>query len=77
MNLADEIRFGPDVEWIKAPILQGEEEADFWLRHLAVNEERLEAAIGEVKKYLPGVDPNGFYPDCEYLHLSLYQKNTV
>lgn len=65
LNLADEIRFGPDVEWIKAPIdEQGEDESDFWGRELVPKEERLEGVFEAVRKYLPGVSKDGFETDC-------------
>lgn len=64
MNLANEIRFGPDIEWLKAPPLDGEEEMDFWVRELGASEERMGAAVREVQKYLPGVRAEGFAPDC-------------
>lgn len=65
MNLSNEIRFGPDVEWLEPPVKDGEDEMDFWQKHLSVNEERLSAAIGEVKRFLPQVDEAGFQPDCK------------
>ncbi|KAM0791308.1 hypothetical protein ACM66B_005780 [Microbotryomycetes sp. NB124-2] len=67
MNLSNEIRFGPDVEWLDPPRSSatdgGEDEMDFWEKQLSVNEERLEAAIKEVKRFLPGVKDDGFQPD--------------
>ncbi|KAK4054521.1 hypothetical protein OIV83_001015 [Microbotryomycetes sp. JL201] len=64
MNLSNEIRFGPDVEWLEPPRNEdGEDESDFWERHLSVNEDRLQAAIKEVKRFLPGVRDEGFQPD--------------
>lgn len=69
MNLDNEIRFGPDAEWLEPPIEEGEDVADFWEKLLAVNEERLAPAIEEVRKFLPNVDPAGFAPDCTLLSL--------
>lgn len=66
MSLSNEIRFGPDVEWLDPPRTEdGEDVPDFWESKLAVSEERLELAVNEVKKFLPGVDASGFSPDCE------------
>lgn len=65
MNLQNEVRFGPDVEWLEAPVVDGEDEMDFWTRHLAVTEARMADAIREVKKFLPGVQEESFAPDCE------------
>ncbi|ORY89288.1 FAD dependent oxidoreductase [Leucosporidium creatinivorum] len=64
MNLDNEIRFGPDVEWLKPPVDEkGEDLMDFWEQHLAVNEERRLLAIEEVRKFLPNVVEDGFQPD--------------
>ncbi|KAK4056717.1 hypothetical protein OIO90_002269 [Microbotryomycetes sp. JL221] len=64
MDLSGDIRFGPDVEWLEPPQNEdGDDEMDFWEKHLAVNEERLNAAIKEVNKFLPGVKDDGFQPD--------------
>lgn len=65
MSLANDIRFGPDIEWISAPLLDGEEEMDFWTKMLGPSEERLETAVEEVRKWLPHIDPSCFSPDCE------------
>ncbi|POY74555.1 hypothetical protein BMF94_2316 [Rhodotorula taiwanensis] len=64
MSLSNEIRFGPDVEWLDPPRTEdGEDMPDFWESKLAVSEERLELAVNEVKKFLPSVDASGFSPD--------------
>jgi 2-hydroxyglutarate dehydrogenase len=69
LNLAGEIRFGPDVDWLEAPMYKVDEimedEPDFWEHHLAAKDTRLAEAIEEVKKYLPNVDAAGFTPDCK------------
>lgn len=80
LSLSKEIRFGPDVEWLPAPLLDvedgnggmcKEEEADFWMRHLAVEEgqdgERRKEFVRSVRDWLPGVSEDGFSPDCTYL----------
>lgn len=51
LDLAGRIKFGPDVEWVDSP------------DDLAVNEARLPQTIGEVKKYLPGIDETQLQPD--------------
>lgn len=67
-----EVRFGPDVEWLSPPLTdEGEDLPDFWESKLAVTEDRMEQAINEVKKFLPGVDAQGFAPDCACSLLSL------
>lgn len=66
-DLDGNIRFGPDVEWLETPIGDdGADQADFWERHLAVDDCRLGMAVEAVRKYLPGVEAEGFAPDCEY-----------
>lgn len=69
LNLAGEVRFGPDIEWLKSPMttIDGveEDEMDFWERHLAAKDTRMAEAIEEVRKYLPNVEADGFTPDCE------------
>ena len=73
LNLAGEIRFGPDVDWLEAPMHRVDEimedEMDFWEHHLAAKDTRLAEAIKEVKKYLPNVDAAGFTPDCKLVIL--------
>ncbi|KAL8765238.1 MAG: hypothetical protein Q9209_007631 [Squamulea sp. 1 TL-2023] len=44
MDMTGAIRFGPDVEWVDNP------------NDLSVNEERLNAAVDEIKIYLPSID---------------------
>ncbi|KAI5463327.1 FAD dependent oxidoreductase [Mariannaea sp. PMI_226] len=44
LDLAGRLRFGPDVDWVDSP------------DDLAVNASRLLEAVGEIKKYLPGID---------------------
>ncbi|KAI5474705.1 hypothetical protein MNV49_002573 [Pseudohyphozyma bogoriensis] len=63
MNLDNEIRFGPDVEWLPIPEVEGEQEMDFWMRSLQVSEGSLEESVKSVQKYLPGVVASGFAPD--------------
>jgi hypothetical protein len=65
LNLANEIRFGPDVEWLKAPDDLDEENPDFWTKMLEPNEGRRDEVIQAVQRYLPGVQADGFMPDCE------------
>lgn len=56
MNLANEIRFGPDVEWLKPPADLDEGNPDFWEKMLEPNESRHDEVFDAVKRYLPGVD---------------------
>ena len=64
MNLANEIRFGPDVEWLMAPKTKDAEEPDFWAKMLEPNDSRHDAVFAAVKRYLPGVQRENFTPDC-------------
>lgn len=65
MNLANEIRFGPDIEWLDAPNDLDEADPDFWAKLLEPNETRHDEVFRAVKSYLPGVEREGFTPDCE------------
>lgn len=65
MNLANEIRFGPDVEWLKAPEALDENDPDFWTAMLQPSEERLDQVLEAVQRYLPGVEKSGFSADCK------------
>jgi hypothetical protein len=67
MNLANEIRFGPDVEWLTPPAELDEENPDFWAKMLEPNESRHDEVYAAVQRYLPNVQRTGFSPDCETL----------
>ena len=51
IDMNGRIRFGPDLEWISPE--NGEEGTDFWTRHLAPNDLRLEDMHRAVVDYLP------------------------
>ncbi|GAA6001429.1 hypothetical protein JCM10207_006662 [Rhodosporidiobolus poonsookiae] len=74
LSLSNEVRFGPDVEWLDPPIEEGEDVPDFWESRLAVTDERMEMAIQEVKKFLPGVKAEGFAPDYSGIRPKLSNK---
>lgn len=77
MNLDNEIRFGPDVEWLEPPRDEnGEDVMDFWEQHLAVNEDRRLLAIEEVRKFLPNVVEDGFQPDCRFCSVAFQAQLT-
>lgn len=65
LNLEGGVRFGPDVEWLSPPegIQEGEELMDWWDQHLNVDEDRSKGFVQSIRKFLPGVDPEGFSPD--------------
>lgn len=66
MSLSNEIRFGPDVEWLEPEVTEdGEDVPDFWESRLGVSEERVQLAVEAVRKFLPGVEAGGFSPDCQ------------
>jgi len=62
IDMEGKIRFGPDLEWISPPD-GGEEEPDFWRKHLVPNDLRLEEMHRAVMDYLPGVKLGGMRPD--------------
>jgi 2-hydroxyglutarate dehydrogenase len=64
MNLAGEIRFGPDVEWLEQPDGAG---PDFWQSHLAPSSARHQAVFDAVRQYLPGVSYHGLHVDCKLI----------
>ncbi|XMA16240.1 hypothetical protein WAI453_009031 [Rhynchosporium graminicola] len=51
LDLAGRIRFGPDIEWVDSP------------DDLAVNSSRLDEAIVQIRRFLPGVDEREIRPD--------------
>ncbi|BGP16455.1 hypothetical protein JCM10213_003989 [Rhodosporidiobolus nylandii] len=74
LSMSNEVRFGPDVEWLEPPVEDGEDVTDFWENKLAVTEERMEMAVNEVKKFLPGVKTEGFSPDYSGIRPKLSKK---
>ncbi|GAA5865704.1 hypothetical protein JCM1840_003225 [Sporobolomyces johnsonii] len=74
MSLENEIRFGPDVQWLDPPLENGEDMPDFWEKDLAVTDERMALAIEEVQKFLPGVKADGFAPDYAGIRPKLSKK---
>ena len=56
MDMAGRIRFGPDVEWVDDP-------TNLTPRGNDDDDGRLDAALQEVRKYLPGVQADAFQPD--------------
>jgi 2-hydroxyglutarate dehydrogenase len=61
VDMEGKVRFGPDLEWISPP--SGEEDPDFWRKHLVPNDLRLEEMHRAVMDYLPGVKIEGMRPD--------------
>ncbi|GAA5893677.1 NAD(P)/FAD-dependent oxidoreductase [Sporobolomyces salmoneus] len=74
MSLDNEIRFGPDVQWLDPPLENGEDVPDFWEQNLAADEERMSLAIEEVQKFLPQVKAEGFSPDYAGIRPKLSKK---
>ncbi|GAA5978133.1 hypothetical protein JCM5350_007407 [Sporobolomyces pararoseus] len=82
MNLSNEIRFGPDVEWLNPPTTddptseeEGEDLPDFWTKHLSPSTESLQRAIESVQTFLPRVDPLGFSADYSGIRPKLSNKD--
>lgn len=62
LDMGGRIRFGPDIEWVDTP------------DNLAVSRERLEEAVDEIQRYLPGVDPSCLEPDYAGIRPKLSYK---
>lgn len=62
MDLGGNIRFGPDVEWLKAPDLEA---ADWWMARLEPPDSptQVDKVYQAVASYLPAVSRSGFTPD--------------
>ncbi|EHK22374.1 uncharacterized protein TRIVIDRAFT_191180 [Trichoderma virens Gv29-8] len=65
LDLAGRIRFGPDVEWVDDP------------NDLTVNASRLQQAVAEIQKYLPGVDTSALVPDYAGMRPKLASKGAA
>jgi 2-hydroxyglutarate dehydrogenase len=65
LDISGRIRFGPDIEWVDNP------------DDLAVNESRLPEAIEQIKKFFPGVNPEGIHPDYAGIRPKLGHNSAV
>lgn len=65
LDLAGQIRFGPDVEWVDSP------------DDLAPNDSQIEAAFGEIKRYLPGVRREALAPDYSGIRPKLARSDAT
>lgn len=65
LDMAGRIRFGPDVEWVDAP------------DDLAVNGSRMDEAVGEIRRYMPGVDVTALAPDYAGIRPKLAPRGAV
>lgn len=65
LDLGGRVRFGPDVEWVDDP------------DNVAVNGARLAEAVGEIKKYLPGIDESCLEPDYAGIRPKLMDRQAV
>lgn len=69
LDLENNIRFGPDLDWLDPPPIRenpdGTEEADtdFWKQHLVPDESRLKLMHEAVTQYLPEIALDGLKPD--------------
>ena len=61
LDLQGKIRFGPDLDWIDPP--EGNEDADFWQKHLVPDDSRLALMHDAVREYLPNISAQGLQPD--------------
>lgn len=65
LDLAGRVRFGPDVEWVDSP------------DSLSVSTGRLEAAVEDIRAYLPGIDPEALQPDYVGIRPKLVGRGAV
>ncbi|RFU72494.1 fad dependent oxidoreductase [Trichoderma arundinaceum] len=65
LDMAGRIRFGPDVEWVDDP------------NDLTANASRLDQAVAEIKKYLPGVDASALVADYAGIRPKLAPKGAA
>lgn len=66
LDMEGNVRFGPDAEWLQPPddqTLDGQEMHDFWQRHLAPSDSRLDEMFEAITTYLPGVRREGLASD--------------
>lgn len=65
LDLAGRVRFGPDVEWVDSP------------DELSVSTGNLEAAVKDIRAYLPGIDPEALQPDYVGIRPKLAARGAV
>lgn len=65
MDIAGQLRFGPDVEWVDGP------------NDLSVNSSRLHDAVNEIKKYMPAIDESKLHPDYAGIRPKLGKGSAV
>lgn len=65
LDIAGNIRFGPDVEWVDNP------------NNLAVNDARLPEAIEQIKKFLPDIKVESINPDYAGIRPKLGKASAV
>ncbi|KAK7218669.1 hypothetical protein V2G26_006672 [Clonostachys chloroleuca] len=65
MDLGGRLKFGPDVEWVDSP------------DDLTVSGDRLQTAIAEIKRYLPGIDETCLEPDYAGIRPKLGKGGSV
>ncbi|RDA91640.1 hypothetical protein CP533_0076 [Ophiocordyceps camponoti-saundersi (nom. inval.)] len=65
IDLAGQMRFGPDVEWVDSP------------HDLAVSPDRLSSVARDVRRYLPALDPSRLVPDYAGIRPKLRRGGTA
>jgi 2-hydroxyglutarate dehydrogenase len=64
MDLAGNIKFGPDIEWIEPKTSGTDEEAiDFWQAHLDPSSKQLSSMYAAIRQYLPNINKDNLKPD--------------
>lgn len=62
LDIAGNVRFGPDIDWLSAPD-NAKRDEEVWEPHLSPDEGRALSMYPAVLRYLPGVKREGFQPD--------------
>jgi 2-hydroxyglutarate dehydrogenase len=86
LDLGGNIKFGPDIEWIEPPLLEGldanitsvtsEEVIDFWKEHLVASSKQIPSMYQSVRQYLPGILEEGLQPDYVGIRPKLIPPNS-
>ncbi|KAH9943374.1 NAD dehydrogenase [Epithele typhae] len=61
LDMQGKIKFGPDLDWLSPP--EGDNNPDFWQKHLVADESRIKPMLEAVRQYLPNITEDGLQPD--------------
>jgi len=78
LDIAGNIRFGPDLEWLMPDSSNEDDQADFWQSHLRPDElgDRLSTIHSAAQKYLPGIILDGLRADYSGIRPKLQMSQT-